>query len=119
MSNDNKVKLEDVVWEGSTPTLGFQIVSATGVGFKPTEVHLYLWDAMTRTLLRDDDVTADVDSNGNVAVKLEPGDTAMVTAGVPTEPKRALFTWSWNAGTLFDSYEIEFAVEANPFLPPA
>ena len=117
MSNVSKQVLSDIIWEGTTPTLGFQIVNPAGVGFKPTTINLVLFDASTGTILRNEDVTVLVDANGNVAVTLTPDDTAIITSGIPTEVKRALFTWVWNAGTLFGAFEIEFAVEAHRHIP--
>lgn len=107
-------------FELTTPLLEFDIKDEAGVGFQPQTLVFTLIDGFTDSIVNGRNavnVLSSCNSNGHVSLRLDPNDLAFVTATRRTEVRRALFRWTWSAGTRADAHEIEFPIENHSHLP--
>jgi hypothetical protein len=107
--------------EGTTPLLEVDILDEAGVGFKPSELKLYLWDVKSGQIVNSRngiDVLSSCDNDGHFAFWTTAEDNTMVDPVTNiTEIRKALLVWKWGSSRV-GAHEFSYPVENHPHLPP-
>jgi hypothetical protein len=132
---EGRTTIQKAFLAGTTRRIQFQIVDKdTGAGFQPDTLTMSIYDVsvdalndradiptrltepVTGSIVNDrddDDVSAFVDSSGNVDLYLDPEDTEVATPDI-VQARRyrrvVLFTWTWDTPTKTGKHEIVLSI---------